>query len=83
MWEESVIQEQFQAANHPMGRHVAAIGDKNGKAAYRSLLPEYYMLSCLGCRGQPKGATDKTGGKKKGGTLGALGGATSVTIYGA
>lgn len=81
-WEESVIQEQFRTPDHPMGRHVAATGNKNGKAAYRLVLPEYYMLSCLACHGQPKGATDKTGGKKEGGTLGALGGAISVTIYG-
>ena len=54
---------------------------KNGKQAYRLILPEYYKQSCLACHGQPKGAIDITGGKKEGGRLGELGGAISVVIF--
>jgi len=80
-WEQDVIESRFRSPDHPLGRTVSAVGEKDGKKAFRLMLPEYYMLSCLGCHGQPKGATDKTGGKKEGGTLGALGGAISVIIY--
>lgn len=80
-WEQAVIEEQFKAPNHPLGQHVAALGEKDGKQAFRLILPEYYLISCLGCHGQPKGEIDKTGGKKEGGGLGELGGAISVVLY--
>ncbi len=80
-WEGQVIESQFRSPNHPFGRHVAGMAEKQGRKAFRLILPEYYMLSCLGCHGQPKGAIDRTGGKKEGGTLGSLGGAISVVIY--
>ena len=57
------------------------MADKNGKQAYRLILPEYYKESCLGCHGGSKGELDITGGKKEGGVLGQLGGAISVTIF--
>ena len=80
-WEQEIIESRFKSPDHPLGRTVSAMGEKDGKKAFRLILPEYYMLSCLECHGQPEGATDKTGGEKEGGTLGALGGAISVVIY--
>ena len=80
-WEHKVIEEQFKAADHKKGQHVAAMADKKGKPAFRLILPEYYKQSCLACHGDPKGERDITGGKKEGGQLGELGGAISVAIY--
>jgi len=82
-WEHEVIENRFRTRKHPIGRAVAAGAQTVGnRQAFRLILPEYYVMSCLPCHGQPKGAPDKTGGKKEGGTLGALGGAISVVIYG-
>ncbi len=80
-WEDGVIEQKLRNPNHPIGKPVTTSGEKNGKQAYRLILPEYYKLSCLECHGEPKGATDITGGKKEGGKLGELGGAISVVIY--
>lgn len=81
-WEHNVIENQFKSPSHPKGQHVAETADKKGKQAFRLILPEYYKESCLACHGGPKGERDITGGKKEGGTLGELGGAISVVIYG-
>ena len=55
---------------------------RNGELAHRLMLPEYYMQSCLSCHGGTKGEIDMTGGPMEGGTLGEVGGAISVTIFG-
>ena len=80
-WEAEVIENRFKSADYTNGAHFAAVADKNGKQAYRLILPEYYKESCLGCHGGSKGELDITGGKKEGGVLGQLGGAISVTIF--
>ncbi len=81
-WEHKVIETMFRSPDHPNGQHFAETTDVKGKQAYRLILPEYYKESCLGCHGGPKGERDITGGKKEGGTLGELGGAISVIIFG-
>lgn len=81
-WEHSVIEDQFKSTDHPLGQPVSAANAlKNGRPAFRLILPEYYKLSCLSCHGEPKGKHDITGGKKEGGVLGELGGSISVVIY--
>jgi hypothetical protein len=80
-WEDQVIKKKFQAPGWEKGRFVAEEAALNGKKAYRLLIPEYYVASCLGCHGEPKGAKDITGGKKEGARLGELGGSISVAIY--
>lgn len=81
-WEHEVIENQFKSDSHPKGQQVTAMAEKNGKQAFRLILPEYYKESCLACHGEPKDERDITGGKKEGGRLGELGGAISVVIYG-
>jgi Protein of unknown function (DUF4239)/Protein of unknown function (DUF3365) len=80
-WEEQMIKSKFQSAGWEKGEFVAEEAELNGKNAYRLLIPEYYEASCLACHGEPKGATDISGGKKEGGKLGDLGGALSAAIY--
>jgi hypothetical protein len=80
-WEQDILEKQFKSSSHPKGQTVSGMATKNGKQAFRLILPEYYKKSCLSCHGKPKGATDITGGKKEGGSLGELGGAISVVIY--
>jgi len=80
-WEHKVIESQFRSPEYPRGRHVSELARKDGRPAYRMILPEYYKLSCLACHGEPKGRRDITGGKKEGGKLGELGGAISVVIF--
>ena len=81
-WEHKVIETMFRSPDHPNGQHFAEVASVKGKEAYRLILPEYYKESCLACHGGPKGERDITGGKKEGGTLGELGGAISVVIFG-
>ncbi len=80
-WEHMAIERRLRAPDHPLGQPVEAMAAKDGRDAYRLILPEYYKLSCLTCHGEPKGRRDITGGKKEGGTIGTLGGAISVVIY--
>ncbi len=80
-WEHEVIEGQFRSPDHPMGEHISDLALKDGRPAYRMIVPEYYKLSCLACHGEPKGRRDITGGKKEGGKLGELGGAISVVIF--
>jgi hypothetical protein len=80
-WEEQMIKNKFQSAGWQKGKSEAEVVELNGKKAYRLLIPEYYQASCLPCHGEPKGATDITGGKKEGGKLGDIGGAISAAIY--
>ncbi len=81
VWEDHVIKAKFQAPGWEQGRFVAEDAALNGRRAYRLLIPEYYAASCLDCHGEPKGATDITGGKKEGARLGELGGSISVALY--
>ena len=80
-WEDQIIKNKFQSTGWGKGEFVAEEAKLNGKKAYRLLIPEYYESSCLACHGEPKGATDISGGKKEGGKLGDLGGAISTAIY--
>ncbi len=80
-WEGNVIETMFKTADHPKDQTFSEVTDKDGKQAFRFILPEYYKKSCLACHGEPKGGLDITGGKKEGGKLGELGGAISVIIY--
>ena len=80
-WEHDVIEDRFASLSHERGAHFAEAAKKDGKPAYRLILPEYYERSCLACHGEPRGERDITGGKKEGGKLGELGGAISVVIF--
>ncbi|MGA2404515.1 MAG: DUF3365 domain-containing protein [Syntrophobacteraceae bacterium] len=80
-WEDRMIKNSFQSAGWEKSKFVAEETELHGKRAYRLLIPEYYEVSCLSCHGEPKGATDISGGKKEGGKLGDLGGVISVAIY--
>jgi len=80
-WEEQMIKTKLQSPDWPKSKAVAEEAELNAKKAYRLLIPEYYQASCLACHGEPKGATDITGGKKEGRKLGDLGGAISAAIY--
>lgn len=79
-WETNAIEVKAKAPGYAK-EPISETGTKNGKAAFRLLLPEYYAEGCLSCHGEPKGETDISGGKKEGAKLGDLGGAISVTIY--
>ena len=81
-WESAVIEDQFRSDSHVYGREVFRQTVSNGQPAHRLMLPEYYMQSCLSCHGGTEGEIDMTGGPMEGGTLGEVGGAISVTIYG-
>ncbi len=80
-WEHEVIESQFRSPEYPIGQYVSELALKDGRPAYRMILPEYYKPSCLACHGEPKGRRDITGGRKEGGKLGELGGAISVVIF--
>lgn len=82
VWESNVLEKQFRKPSHAYGKSVADWREKDGRRAFRLIMPEYYTQSCLACHGQPKGAADIAGGAKEGGTLGELGGAISVVIFG-
>ena len=81
-WESAVIEDQFRSDGHTYGREVFRTTTREGEPAHRLMLPEYYMQSCLSCHGGTKGEIDMTGGPMEGGTLGEVGGAISVTIFG-
>jgi len=80
-WESSVIESKFKTAGWTKDAGFSESTQKDGKAAFRFILPEYYGEGCLSCHGEPKGESDITGGAKEGGKLGELGGAISVTIF--
>lgn len=81
-WESAVIEGQFRSDRHVYGREVFRATTSNGQLVHRLLLPEYYMQSCLSCHGGTKGEIDITGGPMEGASLGEVGGAISVTIFG-
>ena len=80
-WEDNVIETMFKAPDYTKDKTFSEMANKDGKQAFRFILPEYYKEGCLNCHGDPKGETDISGGKKEGGKLGELGGAISITIY--
>ncbi len=80
-WEHQAIEESFKSAGYPKNRPMHGPALKNGRPAFRLILPEYYVESCLTCHGEPAGKRDITGNRKEGGTLGQLGGAISVVLY--
>ena len=80
-WEANVIETMFKDAGYEKNKVHTENAKHKGKDAFRLILPEYYKKACLNCHGEPKGATDITGGKKEGGKLGELGGAISFVLY--
>ncbi len=80
-WEDHIIDSKFLAAGYAKGKPFFQDQAYEGKDAFRFILPEYYVESCLSCHGKPRGELDITGGKKEGGVLGELGGAISLTIF--
>ncbi len=80
-WETGVIQSDLSSAGWPQGQVFAAEVAKDGKAAYRMLVPEYYSQGCLSCHGETKGDIDITGYPKEGGKLGDLGGIISISLF--
>jgi len=80
-WEGNVIESKFKSDGWAKDQVFSEITQKDGKSAFRLIMPEYYAEGCLACHGEPKGEMDITGGAKEGGKLGDLGGAISVTLY--
>ncbi|MCZ7626124.1 MAG: hypothetical protein C3F12_12660 [Candidatus Methylomirabilota bacterium] len=81
-WEDLAIESQFKSNGWAKGKAYTEMKEHKGKPAFRLIIPEYYVASCLECHGEPKGAEDPHGGgKKEGGKLDELGGAISVAIY--
>ncbi|WP_219929155.1 Tll0287-like domain-containing protein [Albidovulum aquaemixtae] len=80
-WETGVIRADLSASDWPEGQVFAAEAEKDGRPAYRVLVPEYYGEGCLACHGEPKGEIDVTGYPKEGGRLGDLGGVISISLF--
>lgn len=80
-WEDNVIETKFKAPGYVKDQPTSELTTKDGKPAFRLMIPEYYAEGCLACHGEPKGDTDISGGKKEGAKLGDLGGGVSVVIY--
>jgi hypothetical protein len=80
-WETGVIEKRFLDPTWPAGKPFSAEVETNGRPAFRVMVPEYYVESCLACHGSPKGEMDITGYPKEGGKLNDLGAAISITLY--
>ncbi len=80
-WEAEVIRSRLSARDWPDGKLFHAEAKKDGREAFRVLVPEYYSEGCLSCHGEPKGEIDITGYPKEGGKAGDLGGVISITLY--
>src|SRR6516225_7350134 len=80
-WEADIMKTKLLAAAWPKGQSYSAIVDVDGHPAFRIMVPEYYVGSCLICHGSPKGEMDLTGYPKEGGQLGDLGAAISITLF--
>ena len=80
-WEADIMKTKLLAAAWPRGQSYSAVVDVNGHPAFRIMVPEYYVASCLVCHGTPKGEMDLTGYPKEGGKAGDLGAAISITLY--
>lgn len=80
-WEADVIKTKLLDPAWPAGRSYSATVVTNGRSAFRIMVPEYYVESCLACHGSPKGQMDITGYPKEGGKLNDLGAVISITLY--
>jgi len=80
-WEADIMKTKLLTAAWPKGQSYSAIVDVDGHPAFRVMVPEYYVASCLVCHGSPKGEMDVTGYPKEGGKVGDLGAAVSITLY--
>ncbi len=80
-WESEIISTKFMGTDWPRGEPYTEVVEYEGRPAFRMLLPEYYLESCLSCHGAPKGETDITGYPKEGGKEGDLGGAISIIVF--
>ncbi len=80
-WEASIIKAKLLAPDWPRGDPYSAMAEAKGRPAYRVMVPEYYVESCLACHGSPKGEMDITGYPKEGGKAGDLGAVISITLY--
>ena len=80
-WEADIIKTKLINPDWPKGQSYSAVVDANGRSAFRVMVPEYYVASCLACHGSPKGEMDLTGYPKEGGKLGDLGAVISITLY--
>jgi hypothetical protein len=80
-WETGVIEKRFLDPAWPAGKPFSAEVETKGRPAFRDMVPEYYVESCLACHGSPKGQMDITGYPKEGGKLNDLGAAISITLY--
>jgi hypothetical protein len=80
-WETTVLNAKFASAAWEKNKTFGEMTTRRGRPAYRLMLPEYYVESCMSCHGEPRDERDITGGKKEGAKLGDLGGAISVAVY--
>ena len=80
-WETEVIKSKLLAPNWPRGQAYSAAVETGGRPAFRVMVPQYYVESCLACHGSPKGEVDITGYPKEGAKSGELGGAISLVLY--
>lgn len=80
-WETEIIKTKFLSKDWPTKQPFSTVVAKDGRDAFRIMVPEYYTAGCLTCHGEPKGEIDVTGYPKEGGRLGDLGGAISITLY--
>jgi Protein of unknown function (DUF3365) len=80
-WESEIIESQLMKPDWPKDRIYTAEVPKNGREAFRILIPEYYSEGCLSCHGEPEGEIDVTGYPKEGGKLGDLGGVISIALF--
>jgi hypothetical protein len=80
-WERQILENKFLAADWPKGKSFAEDVQRDGRPAFRMLIPEYYSASCLTCHGAPKGEVDITGYPKEGKAEGDLAGAISITLF--
>lgn len=80
-WEQRVIESKFLSSSWPRGEIFYQAEPYRGHNAFRVMVPEYYVQSCLSCHGQPKGDVDITGYPKEGASEGDLGGVISITLF--
>jgi hypothetical protein len=80
-WETEIIEKRLLDPAWPTGQPFSAKVETNGRPAFRVMVPEYYVESCLACHGSPKGQMDITGYPKEGGKLNDLGAVISITLY--
>ena len=80
-WEAEIIKTKLLDPQWPKGKAYSAVVDTNNRPAFRIMVPEYYVASCLVCHGSPKGEMDITGYPKEGRSVGDLGGVISIILY--